>query len=256
MSPAFVLTGFVVGLLIGLTGVGGGSVMTPILVLLFGIRASTAIGTDLLFAAFTKAVGTAVHGANRTVAWPVVWRLGAGSVPGAALAILLLARLGVHGAAANRLSLLLLGAMLLFAAASLAVKPWVTHRGAGGLHRAPPAWMTIALGIVLGVTVTLSSVGAGALGTVALIYLYPRLSMREVVGSDIAHALLLTLVAGFGRLWLHGIDAPMLGALLAGSLPGVFIGSLFVKRAPERLLRLLLAAMLGLVGLRMLLELA
>jgi uncharacterized membrane protein YfcA len=255
MSPAFVLTGFVVGLLIGLTGVGGGSVMTPILVLVFGIRASTAIGTDLLFAAFTKVVGTAVHGLNRTVAWPVVWRLGAGSVPGAALAILLLAGLGVHGAAANRLSLLLLGAMLLFAAVSLAVKPWVMNRG-GKLHHAPPAWMTIALGIVLGVTVTLSSVGAGALGTVALIYLYPRLSMREVVGSDIAHAVLLTLVAGLGRLWLHGIDAPMLGSLLTGSLPGVVIGSLFAKRAPERLLRFLLAAMLGLVGLRMLFELA
>ncbi|WP_283770844.1 sulfite exporter TauE/SafE family protein [Acidocella sp. C78] len=116
--------------------------------------------------------------------------------------------------------------------------------------------MTIVLGFGLGVTVTLSSVGAGALGTVALMYLYPELSLAEVVGSDIAHAVLLTLVAGFGRLWLHGIDAPMLGALLAGSLPGVAIGSLLVKRAPERVLRYALAGMLGLVGARMLLDLA
>ncbi len=255
MPPAFVATGFCVGLLIGLTGVGGGSVMTPILVLVFGIRATTAIGTDLLFAASTKAFGTAVHGANRTVAWRVVWRLGAGSLPGAVAAIALLGRLGVHGAVANRLSLGLLGAMLLLAAASLAAKPWIARRGGGGA-RVPPAWMTIVLGFGLGVTVTLSSVGAGALGTVALMYLYPELSLAEVVGSDIAHAVLLTLVAGFGRLWLHGIDAPMLGALLAGSLPGVAIGSLLVKRAPERVLRYALAGMLGLVGARMLLDLA
>ncbi|HQT61440.1 MULTISPECIES: sulfite exporter TauE/SafE family protein [unclassified Acidiphilium] len=255
MPPAFIATGFCVGLLIGLTGVGGGSVMTPILVLVFGIQATTAIGTDLLFAACTKAFGTAVHGANRTVAWRLVWRLGAGSVPGAIAAILLLGQIGVHGAAANRLSLGLLGAMLLLAAASLAAKPWIARRG-GGVRRAPPAWITIALGFGLGVTVTLSSVGAGALGTVVLIYLYPELSLAEVVGSDIAHAVLLTMVAGFGRLWLHGIDVPMLGALLAGSLPGVAIGSLLVRRAPERLLRYAIAAMLGMVGLRVLLDLA
>lgn len=258
MSIAFVAAGFVVGVLVGLTGVGGGSVMTPILVLVFGIHTSTAIGTDLLFAAATKTAGTLVHGVSRTVEWRIVGLLSAGSLPGAVVALGVLGAIGVHGAPANTLSTVLLGVMLVIAAVSLAAKPWITRRGALAAHRhhAPPPWLTVVLGVVLGVTVTFSSVGAGAMGTVALIFLYPGLSLREVVGSDIAHAVLLTLVAGFGRLWLHSADLGLLAALLTGSIPGIVLGSLLVRVAPERFLRIALAVMLGAVGVRMLFKLA
>lgn len=253
MSLAFVAAGFLVGALVGMTGVGGGSVMTPILVLVFGVHSSTAIGTDLLFAAITKAVGTGVHGANRTVEWRIVGLLAAGSVPGATVALATLACLGVSGPAANSVSTLLLGVMLMLAAASLAAKPWIIRRGlasARSSHAAPP-WVTVVLGVVLGVTVTFSSVGAGAMGTVALIYLYPGLSMRQIVGSDIAHAVLLTLVAGLGRFWLHSVDMRMLAALLSGSIPGIVLGSVLARFAPERLLRVALAVTLGAAGVRM-----
>lgn len=254
MSIAFVVTGLAVGLLVGLTGVGGGSVMTPILVLIFGVHTSAAIGTDLLFAAITKAAGTAAHGANRTVEWRIVALLGMGSLPGAAIALAVLAALGVHGSSANAVSTSLLGIMLVFAAVSLAMKPWIMKRGTAVTRAARPAspWVTVALGVVLGVTVTFSSVGAGAMGTVALLYLYPELSMRQIVGSDIAHAVLLTLVAGLGRLWLHSVNLPLLAALLTGSIPGIVIGSILARFAPERLLRIILSLILGFVGLWML----
>lgn len=254
MSIAFVIAGFAVGVLVGLTGVGGGSVMTPILVLLFGVHTSAAIGTDLLFAAVTKTAGTLVHGVNRTVDWRIVGLLSAGSLPGAVIALALLADLGVHGSSANTLGTTLLGVMLVVAAVSLAIKPWIMKRGivvARTARQAPPL-VTVALGIVLGITVTLSSVGAGAMGTVALIYLYPGLSLQRIVGSDIAHAVALTLVAGLGRLWLHSVDLPMLGALLVGSIPGIVIGSMLVRVVPERALRIALSVMLGFVGIRML----
>lgn len=255
MPLAFVTAGFVVGILVGLTGVGGGSIMTPLLVLVFAIHPSAAIGTDLLFAAITKTAGTLVHGANHTVDWRVVRLMATGSLPGAIFALLVLDRIGVHGSTANELSIVLLGVMLVVAAVSLALKPWLNrHRKPRepGTSRAGSPALTIGLGLVLGITVTLSSVGAGALGTVALIYLYPDLPISRIVGSDIAHAVALTLVAGLGRLWLHSIDFGMLGALLAGSIPGIVIGSLLVRKAPEQALRIALAAILCFVGLRML----
>ncbi|MDD2877235.1 MAG: sulfite exporter TauE/SafE family protein [Acidiphilium sp.] len=255
MTTAFVVAGFVVGLLIGLTGVGGGSVMTPLLVLGFGVHASAAIGTDLLFASVTKTVGTIIHGANRTVDWRIVGLMSCGSLPGALLALMLLNHIGIRGAAANQIGTTLLGAMLVIAAISVAVKPWLASRSqalAGNTARLASPWLTVALGIVLGITVTLSSVGAGALGTVALLYLYPGLPIKRVVGSDIAHAVALTLVAGLGRLWLHSVNLDMLGALLVGSIPGIIVGSLALRWAPERALRVALAIMLGFVGLRML----
>ncbi|HEX7390531.1 MAG TPA: sulfite exporter TauE/SafE family protein [Acidiphilium sp.] len=259
MPLAFVTAGFVVGILVGLTGVGGGSIMTPLLVLVFAIHPSAAIGTDLLFAAITKTAGTLVHGANHTVDWRVVRLMASGSLPGAVFALLVLDRIGVHGHAANELSIVLLGVMLVVAAISLALKPWLNRhrkpRERGPSRAASPALTiapTVALGLVLGITVTLSSVGAGALGTVALIYLYPDLPISRIVGSDIAHAVALTLVAGLGRLWLHSIDFGMLGALLAGSIPGIVIGSMLVRKAPEQVLRIALAIILCFVGLRML----
>ena len=253
---AYVAAGFGVGTLTGLTGIGGGSLMTPLLILVFGIHPSMAIGTDLLFAALTKTAGAIVHGANRNVDWRIVGALATGSLPGAALALALLRVIGVHGAAANHVMTLALGVMLLFAAAALAAKPLLL--GLGKLGRAQPAKgfsikATVATGFLLGILVAISSIGAGALGTIVLLLLYPSLPMKRIVGSDIAHAVPLTLLAGLGHWWLGSVDFGLLAPLLAGSLPGIVIGSIVAQAAPERLLRILLAGALLWASTRLLL---
>jgi uncharacterized protein len=249
------MAGLLVGLLVGLTGVGGGSLMTPLLVLMFGFHPSTAVGTDLLYASLTKTVGSTVHGHRDTVDWQIVRRLAMGSVPAAALTIIALYWLGKPTAQTELVIKLTLGVTLIFTAIAIVfqvrIVRWASHRfGVNETPRQAPA--TIALGALLGILVSITSVGAGAIGVTALLMLYPGLPVRRIVGSDIAHAVPLTLVAGLGH-WLQGgVDVSLLAALLIGSIPGVIIGSLLGSRAPDRLLRPLLATVLFVVGWRLL----
>ena len=250
---AYSASGFGVGFLVGLTGVGGGSLMTPLLILLFGIHPITAVGTDLLQASITKSVGSVVHGASRSIDWPIVGRLAAGSLPATVLTLILLHRFGVTGTAASHLISTMLGVALLLTALSLIFRPrilrWSRHRFPPDAHRSAGA--TIMLGAVIGALVTLSSIGAGALGVTVLLLLYPDLPTPRLVGSDIAHAVPLTLAAGIGHWLLGSVDWFLLGALLIGSIPGIVLGSLLAARLPDLLLRPLLASTLILVGTRL-----
>jgi hypothetical protein len=248
------LSGFIVGVLVGMTGVGGGALMTPLLIVLFGVHPATAVGTDLLYAAATKSGGTVVHGWARTINWRVVGRLAMGSVPMTAFTLFMLAQLGIHGAAANKLITMVLGGALLATAAVLILrKPIVRYYGehVGKLDPPRTRRYTILTGALLGVLVSISSVGAGAIGVTALILLYPQLPIVRVVGSDIAHAVPLTLVAGVGHWWLGSVDWMLLGSLLVGSLPGIVLGSLASIRVPEIVLRVTLACVLIVVVARL-----
>ena len=248
-------SGFGVGLLVGLTGVGGGSLMTPLLVLLFGIHPTTAVGTDLLYAAATKSVGTLVHGVRNTVEWRIVARLGAGSIPASAATLLLLSHLGVQSHAAGRLISIVLGAALLLTAITILFRRQILEFSAarfGEPHPGRIPALTVLTGALLGALVSISSVGAGAIGVTALLLLYPRLPTVRIVGSDIAHAVPLTLLAGLGHWLLGSVDWGVLGALLTGSLPGILIGSYVATRVPDLVLRPVLATTLILVGGRLL----
>ncbi len=250
----FMVSGFVVGILVGQTGMGGGSLMTPLLVLVFGIHPATAVGTDLLYASATKTVGTLVHGLNRTVDWRIVSRLALGSVPSTVLTLALISRYDVLGPTSGRVIALVLGLMLILTALSLFFRRRFMARVGPILERVPPekaARLTVIIGAILGVLVTVSSVGAGALGVTALLMLYPRVPMARIVGSDIAHAVPLTLVAGVGHWWLGSVDWPLLTSLLSGSIPGIIIGSYLSARIPDVVLRPILAVTLMLVGGRL-----
>lgn len=256
IDPLFMLSGFFVGLLVGQTGVGGGSLMTPILVLLFGVHPATAVGTDLLYASATKTVGTLVHGLNHTVDWRIVRRLASGSVPATLVTLLAISRYSISGPMSGRIISLVLGIMLLLTAVSLIFRQRFIHLMGPSIERVTPrqaAQFTTIAGAILGVLVTLSSVGAGALGVTALLLLYPRASMKVIVGSDIAHAVPLTLVAGAGHWWLGSVDLPLLTSLLSGSIPGIILGSYLSAHVPDAVLRPLLAAVLCIVGGRLVL---
>jgi len=253
MEFAQVVSGFAVGAIVGITGVGGGSLMTPLLVLLFGVAPATAVGTDLLYAAMTKSGGTWVHARRGNVDWRVVRLLATGSLPAAALTLALVTRFAPGGlGGATRTITFALGIGLLLTAAALIfrrrLQAWAQSRAAEALPAARRDRLTVLTGAILGALVSLSSVGAGALGVTALFFLYPRLAALRIVGADLAHAVPLTLVAGLGHWWLGSVDWTLLATLLAGSLPGIFVGSHFAQRIPERVLRPALAGMLVLVG--------
>ncbi len=252
-DPRFAFSGLLVGLLVGQTGVGGGSLMTPLLVLFFGIHPATAVGTDLLYASATKSVGTLVHGLNHTVDWRIVRRLAAGSLPGTALTLLALSHFGLQGAAQARMISVLLGVMLIFTAVALLMRSRILTWAAPIIDRVTPrqqAWLTVITGFTLGALVTMSSVGAGALGVTALLLLYPRAPMAVIVGTDIAHAVPLTLLAGIGHWWLGVVNLDLLSSLLCGSIPGIIVGSWLAVRMPEVFLRSALAVTLMVVGVR------
>jgi uncharacterized membrane protein YfcA len=255
INPLYVLSGAFVGMLVGLTGVGGGALMTPILVLLFGFHPGTAVGTDLLYAAVTKVAGTAVHGANKSVDWLIVRRLSYGSIPATLVTIWLLHSLGAPNQQTARLMSISLGVALLLTAVSLLLRGLIIRsfaaRPPGVAHPLRTAALTVATGLVLGVLVSLSSVGAGAIGVTVLVLLYPRLPVVQVVGSDIAHAVPLTLVAGIGHWFLGGTDWALLASLLLGSVPAVLVSSHLSSRVPERVLRPVLATVLLVVGTRL-----
>lgn len=256
-SLLYSLSGFGVGALVGLTGVGGGALMTPLLVLLFGIHPLTAVGTDLLYAAITKTAGTVAHSFNKAVDWRLVGLLAAGSAPAAALTMVFIVgsghddpQMGALIKVALGYALLLTATLLLFRHALIdAITRWRAASGESNpvLQNA----LTVTVGAFLGFLVSITSVGAGALGVTALILLYPRMSTHRIVASDIAHAVPLTFVSGSGYWYLGGVDFGMLGALLLGSIPGIVLGSLLSPKVPDRILRPLLAVVLAVVGLRL-----
>jgi uncharacterized protein len=259
IDPHFTVAGFFVGALVGVTGVGGGSLMTPILILLFGVSPATAVGTDLLFAAATKTVGSIVHGYNQTIDWRVVRRLAAGSIPATALALIVLASLNARGGGAHGLITGVLSIALLLTAGVLIVRNRLYSRYAqrlAALDDRTIGQLTIAMGAALGLMVTFSSVGAGAIGVTALVLLYPRVSTARIVGSDIAHAVPLTLIAGLGHGAMGSLDTHALVSLLAGSIPGIFVGSSIAARIPDAALRYLLAAVLIVVGSKLAVDVA
>jgi uncharacterized membrane protein YfcA len=254
INPLYSLSGLLVGMLVGMTGVGGGSLMTPLLILLFGIRPETAVGTDLLYASATKSVGTAVHGIAGSVDWRVVGLLALGSLPGTTATIYLLSTLGPWSHAINALITMVLGVALLLTVLALLFRKSIVRMSMARMTEMSverTRWLTVVTGFALGVLVTISSVGAGALGVTALIFLYPRLPMVRIVGSDIAHAVPLTLAAGLGHWLLGGLDFMLLRSLLIGSIPGIVIGSVIATRVPEAILRMVLAAVLAVVAARM-----
>ena len=247
----YVASGFGVGLLVGMTGVGGGSLMTPLLILLFGIHPSTAVGTDLLYAAATKTGGSLIHGWSRSIHWPAVIRLACGSIPASILTMVVMWKLDLNAASERSLVNLVLCFALLLTALSLIFRKSMIERYRQRLERvdgAATAVATVVTGVVLGVLVSISSVGAGAVGVTVLLLLYPRLPMASIVGSDIAHAVPLTLVAGAGHWVLGAVDWHLMGVLLMGSLPGIVIGSYGAVRMPEAVLRATLATILIVVA--------
>ncbi len=257
MDWMYTLSGFLVGLIVGVTGVGGGSLMTPLLVLVFGVSPATAVGTDLLYASLTKSLGGWVHGRNGSVDWKVVGLLALGSLPAAVITIALLKYLALDEKTLRGLVTGMLSVALLLTASALLLKEQIrkiARRKDGTVyelhHRHLPA-ATITTGVVVGVLVTVSSVGAGVLGTVALLFLYPRMSAVKVVGTDIVHAVPLTAVAGMGHMALGTVDFTLLVSLLLGSLPGIYIGSHLSAKVPEKVLRPLLATMLLIIGARL-----
>jgi uncharacterized membrane protein YfcA len=251
IDPLYVVSGFGVGLLVGMTGVGGGSLMTPLLILLFGIHPATAVGTDLLYAAATKTGGSVAHGWARSIYWPAVIRLASGSIPASIVTLFVLWQLDLDGESSRSLVNLVLCFALLLTAASLLFRKQIMERYRWQLEQFDPgttARATVLVGAAPGVLVSISSVGAGAVGVTALLLLYPQLPMTRIVGSDIAHAVPLTLVAGIGHWATGAIDRHLMGVLLVGSLPGIVIGSYCAHRVPEAALRLVLAATLVLVA--------
>jgi uncharacterized membrane protein YfcA len=253
INPLYVLCGVLVGGIVGFTGVGGGSLMTPILILVFGVNPSTAVGTDLLYAAITNSSGSLVHGFNKTISWKVVGRLALGSVPMTGLSILLLYWLGVDSKASHEIVTKVLGFALLVTAILLFMrKPllkWYEERNLE-LNPVSAARLTTATGALLGLLVTLSSVGAGAIGVTMLVMLYPRMPARQIVGSDLAHAVPLTLLAGLGHTLLGSIDPQILVSLLCGSLPAIVVASVASARMSDTIVRVTLGIVLLIVVLR------
>ena len=250
----YALSGFVVGALVGLTGVGGGSLMTPLLILLFGINPSMAVGTDLLYAAVTKSGGVLVHGFNKTIDWRIVRRLALGSVPATVATVFVMSRIGINGHGQHGLISTTLGIALVLTAVAIILRKLLLGRLAPimeAMSEQRRAALTVTLGLFLGVFVSISSVGAGAIGVTVLLLLYPRAPMVRIVGADIAHAVPLTLIAGLGHWYLGSVNWMILGSLLVGSLPGIAIASQLAARVPDAALRVVMAVTLAVVGLRL-----
>ena len=260
MDIGFIISGFAVGLLVGITGVGGGSLMTPLLVFLFGFKPAVAVGTDLLYAAITKTGGVLVHhNTLELVDCHVVKWLALGSLPASVATIFLIKHLLKLEKDITGIITFTLGIALILTAIAVLIRCYVTRKQireiedsliSSGRFRQLQIPATVLVGVILGILVTISSVGAGALGTVAILFLYPKMSTLKVVGTDLAHAIPLTAVAGLGHWTLGHIDFMLLGTLLIGSLPGIWIGSHVSAKIPEKTLRPLLASLLLIIGLK------
>ena len=229
--------------------------MTPLLVLLFGFHPSTAVGTDLLYASITKSVGTAVHGKRQTVDWRIVGGLATGSIPASILTLLTMAYFDIRTAESAFFLNVLLGVTLLATSMTVFFRPLILRWSGDHIHALEPQRLrqwTVFIGALLGVLVSITSVGAGALGTTALLILYPKLPVARIAGSDIAHAVPLTLIAGIGHWLLGSVDLTLMLALLAGSIPGIIIGSYLATRSSDALLRPILAITLLVSSVRLL----
>ena len=266
----FILAGVLVGFCVGITGVGGGSLMTPILISLFRIEPHIAIGTDLLYAAISKFCGSMVHAKKMNIVWPIVIWLAVGSIP---------ASLGTHWVLENYLSqstsykavlTTVLGFMLTLTGVSIVFRGHI-ERFFNKFRKNETLDMTqdlekvnfsakdtrayiVIMGIVLGVFVTLSSVGAGAFGIMALVLMFPNLPMIRIIGSDVVHAVLLTLVAGLGHMSSGNVDLHLLGWLLVGSIPAIVVGTLISSRLPEKIIRKILGITLFALGINFILH--
>lgn len=256
---AFVFAGLFVGFVVGLTGVGGGSLMTPLLIFVFRMKPHLAIGTDLLFASFTKLGGSIGLARARMIDWPIVGLTALGSIPAALLTLYLLHVAGPASPAVQQVMTSTLGAALLLTAAAtlykaLAGKAAPRQIDAAALAQAirprHPA-LAVLFGAAVGALVTLTSVGAGAVGVLVLMLLYPSLPLPRIVAADIAHAVPLTLVAGLGHASLGSVDWSLLLKLLAGSLPGIWLGSLLMRRTPDRVIRSLLSVLMAYAGAKL-----
>ncbi len=253
-QPIYAIAGFAIGMLVGMTGVGGGSLMTPVLILLFGMNPAVAVGTDLLHAAVTKTAGSLVHGFNRTIDWRVVRRLATGSIPMTIVTMSVLSALDINSALARELINAVLTLALMVTAVTLLFRDRIVRLYAKRLDVLTPkqvAILTVIVGGVLGTIVSISSVGAGAIGVTCLVLLYPKLPTARIVGSDIAHAVPLTLAAGIGHWFLGSVDLQVFMFLILGSVPGILLGSYAAARIPEFALRIVLAAVLLVVATKL-----
>jgi uncharacterized protein len=255
MTLSYIVSGFAVGLLVGMTGVGGGSLMTPLLTLLFGVSPSVAVGTDLAFASITKSAGTFTHRLRGTVRWDVVRHLCLGALPAAVLATI---ALKTFGGLTKEIGLIIrysiAGSVLLTVVALLfksKMMTWINAHPEKQLRGRSLKLATVAAGALLGTLVTVSSIGAGAIGATLLVMLYPRMSSAEVAGTDIAYAVPLTAIAAFGHWWLGSINWELLFSLLLGSVPGITLGSWIARSVPEKFLRALLAMTLTGVAVKL-----
>ena len=255
MDWLYPLSGFGVGAIVGLTGMGGGSLMTPLLILLFGVHPLTAVGTDLLYAAVTKTAGTAIHAKKGNVEWRVAAVLATGSVPASVLTIWMLSRLPKQSPTTTSIISISIGVALIVATMAIffrrRIRNFALARADNPTRTQYSGPITVVFGALLGVLVSLCSVGAGALGVAVLFFLYPKLAPVRVVGSDLAHAVPLTLVAGLGHSIIGSVDWSIVGALLLGSLPGIYLGSHLSTRISDRFLLPALASMLLLIGFRL-----
>jgi len=256
MEVAYIVAGLVVGMVVGLTGIGGGALMTPILIVVFGIPPFVAVSTDLLYAAVTKCGGVVSYARKQMVHWRVVGLLLLGSLPGSLLTLNYLE--GLDGLdQIEHLMNLTLGVSLLLTSVAVFMRSRIRAFAASlqdnalalRVKRWRPA-ITLLTGLLLGALVTLSSVGAGALGTALLIVLYPRMSMAQIVGTDLVHAVVLTAVAGAGHYHMGGVDLELLIYLLMGSLPGVLVGSQIGTRLSPRVMQPIMGSLLMAIGLR------
>ncbi len=256
---AFIFSGFFVGFVVGLTGVGGGSLMTPILIFFFNIKPHLAIGTDLLFAAFTKMGGSVKLAQARVIDWGVVGLMAAGSIPASLITLYVLDQAGATNPVVQKAMTTMLGVALLLTAGATLYKAVLGKAVARDIHpdnikaaTKPKHWsLPVLFGVLIGALVTLTSVGAGAIGVTVLLLLYPALPLQRIVAADIAHAVPLTLVAGLGHASIGSVDWSLLTLLLAGSLPGIWIGSHLMMKTPDRLIRGVLAVLLALAGLKL-----
>ncbi|PHS23074.1 MAG: hypothetical protein COA83_10670 [Methylophaga sp.] len=263
MEWGYTLAGLFVGIMVGMTGVGGGSLMTPILIFGFSVQPAIAVGTDLLFAAVTKSGGIWAYWRHSVINWTVVRRLATGSVPATIITLYVLHITGLSDGRHNDLITTALGVALILTSSALLLKGIIAnilHTRAGhpvvsALYRmrqdeSHKAIATIASGAFLGVMVTMTSVGAGALGAVILLFLYPKMKGVEIVATDIAHAVPLTAIAGLGYSVVGTVDWSLLSFLVLGSLPGIYIGSRLGVKIPDTVMRPLLAVILLGVGVK------
>ena len=253
---AHTAVGFLVGFIVGMTGVGGGSLMTPILVLGFSVSPIVAVGTDLLYAALTKSTGIFIHSLKKTIDWRIVKLLCIGSMPAVCLSVLVLKKMIASQTNYERAISISLGIALVLTSLTLLFKDRIhalgEHQQLAGikaLHAQYRNSLTVFSGALIGVLVTLSSVGAGALGATLLIFLYPRMRTASIVGTDLAHAVPITAVAGLGHAHLGTVDYVLLFGLLLGSIPGIYLGSSLSVYLPDEIMRRVLAVLLFVIGI-------